>query len=384
MEAYLDNSATTRVYKEVAELTAKIMLESYGNPSSRHGLGIEAEKLVSEALSVIAGSLKCEPKEIIITSGGTEADNMALIGAAEANSRRGKHIITTCIEHHGVSEPLKYLSDRGYEVTYLSVDKQGIIDLEELQAAIRPDTILVSIMHTNNEIGSMQPLKEAGALIKAANPNILFHTDAVQGYGKFKIYPKKLNIDLLSVSAHKLHGPKGIGFLYAGSKVKINPIIFGGGQQRGLRSGTENVPGIVGMAKAVSICYENLDNDIKRMYELKEYFIKGALNIEDIIVNGALGEQGAPHIISLSIRGIRAEVLLNALSERNIYISSGSACSTNRPAISPVLKAIGLEKDLLDTTLRFSLSTETTKEELDYALDSLRELIPMYRRYKRH
>lgn len=384
MEVYLDNAATTKVHSDVAKLIEKIMCENYGNPSSRHELGIFAEKELNEALGVIAGSLKCDTKEIIITSCGTEADNLALIGAAEANCRRGKHIITTCIEHPGVLEPLKYLKSKGYEITYLSVDKNGIINLEELRSAIRPDTIIVSIMYVNNEIGSIQPIKEAGEIIKAVNPNTLFHTDAVQGYGKFKIHPKKLNVDMLSASAHKIHGPKGIGFLYVGNKVKINPIMFGGGQQRGLRSGTENVAGICGMAKAVSLCYENLEENIDKMYELKEYFLREALKIEDVTVNGCAGKLGAPHIMSLSAKGVRAEVLLNALSERKIYISSGSACSTNRPEISKVLKAIDLDKELLDSTLRFSMSTDTSKEELEYTVNCLKEIIPIYRRYKRH
>ncbi len=384
MEAYLDNSATTAAFPEVGELVAKIMCETYGNPSSMHTKGVEAENVIKDAKEIIAKSLKCDPKEILITSGGTESDNMALMGVASANNRAGKHIITTSIEHHAILETTEHLKDMGYEVTYLPVDKNGVIRLEDLEAAIRPDTILVSIMHTNNEIGSLQPIAEAGELIKRINPKTLFHTDAVQGYGKFTIIPKKCNVDLLSVSAHKIHGPKGVGFLYIGSKVKIHPIIFGGGQQKGMRSGTENVPGIAGMAKAVELCYKTLNEDVDRLYELKDYFIENVLKIEGTSINGLTGRDSAPHIISLSIQGVRAEVLLHALEDRGIYVSSGSACASNRPALSSVLQAIKIDKSLVDSTIRISMSVHTTKEELDLALKALNDIIPMLRKYTRH
>lgn len=383
MEVYLDNSATTPAYPEVAKLVAEIMCTDFGNPSSMHMKGVDAEKRIKDAKDIIAKSLKCDAKDILFTSGGTESDNMALIGVAEANSRRGKHIITTMIEHHAILETTEHLKDMGYEVTYLPVDEKGVIRLSDLEAAIRPDTILVSIMHTNNEIGSVMPIAEAGELIKRINPNIIFHTDAVQGYGKAKIYPKKSHIDLLSVSAHKIHGPKGVGFLYIGDKVKINPIIFGGGQQKGMRSGTENVPGIAGMALAANMCYKTLDADMDRLYTLKEFFISEATKIEGITVNGPQGRESAPHIISLSISGVRAEVMLHALEDRGIYVSSGSACATNRPALSSTLQAIGLDKNLLDSTLRFSMSVHTTKEELEYTLKCMGEIIPMLRKYTR-
>lgn len=384
MEVYLDNSATTAAFPEVAELVAKVMCEAYGNPSSMHNKGLEAEQYIKEAKEIIAKNLKCDVKSILFTSGGTESDNMALIGVAEANKRSGKHIITTSIEHHAILETTEHLKDMGYEITYLKVDGNGQISLDELREAIRPDTIIVSIMHTNNEIGSVQPLEEAGKLIKSINPAIVFHTDAVQGYGKNIIIPKKCNIDLMSVSAHKIHGPKGVGFLYIGDKIKINPIIFGGGQQKGMRSGTENVPGIAGMAKAVSLCYKNLAEDVNHLYELKDYFIENVLKIEGTKVNGLTGRDSAPHIVSLSVRGIRAEVLLHALEEKGIYVSSGSACATNRPALSSTLQAIGVERELLDSTLRFSFSVNTTKEELEYTIKCMNEIIPMLRKYTRH
>ena len=250
MEVYLDNSATTRTFPEVAELMTKIMCEDYGNPSSLHMKGVEAEKYLRYAKETLARILKVEERELLFTSGGTESDNMALIGCALANCRRGNHLITTQIEHPAILQTMRYLESQGYRVTYLPVDPCGRIRLEDLRKAMTPETILVSIMHTNNEIGALQPIEEAGALIKQMNPDTLFHVDAVQGFGKSRIYPKKMHIDLLSVSGHKIHGPKGVGLLYVGDKVKIQPIVFGGGQQQNLRSGTENVPGIAGLAKA--------------------------------------------------------------------------------------------------------------------------------------
>lgn len=384
MEVYLDNSATTRCFDEVAQLMHKIMCEDYGNPSSMHHKGVEAEQYLRYAKETLAGILKVNEKEILFTSGGTESDNIALIGTAMANHRRGRHLITTQIEHPAILQTMSYLEDQGFEVTYLPVDHEGRISLEDLERAVRPDTILVSIMHTNNEIGSLQPLAQAGALIKKCNPNTLFHVDAVQGFGKFRIYPNKMHIDMLSVSGHKIHGPKGIGFLYIKEGSKVNPIMYGGGQQKGMRSGTENVPGIAGLAKAAEMVYENLDRDMQRMYELRQMLIDGVSRIGDVKVNGCMGNDGAAHIVSLSVRGIRSEVLLHALEERGIYVSAGSACASNKPQTSATLKAIGVEKDLLDSTIRFSFSVFTTEEEIQYTIQALCEMIPMLRRYTRH
>lgn len=383
MEVYLDNSATTRVFPEVAEAMVKIMCEDYGNPSSMHNKGVESERYIRYAKEVFAKLLKVNEKEIYFTSGGTESDNMAIIGCAMANHRAGKHLITTVIEHPAVLQTFAHLEKQGFQVTYLPVDSTGRIELDVLKNAIRPDTILVSIMHTNNEIGAVQPIAEAGALIKKINPNILFHVDAVQGFGKFRIYPKKMNVDLLSVSSHKIHGPKGVGVLYVGEKVKIQPIVFGGGQQKGLRSGTENVPGVAGMARAADLMYAHLEEDTDKLYALKERFINGLESMEDMKVNGLTGRDSAPHIVSVSVRGIRSEVLLHALEDRGIYVSAGSACASNKPMISATLKAIGVEKDLLDSTIRFSFSVFTTEEEIDYALKALGEMVPMLRKYTR-
>ena len=383
MEAYLDNSATTACFEEVAQLMHKIMCEDYGNPSSMHHKGVEAEKYLRDAKETLAKILKVNEKEILFTSGGTESDNIALIGTAMANHRRGRHLITTRIEHPAVLQPMAYLENQGFRVTYLPVDHEGRISLKDLERAIRPDTILVSIMHTNNEIGSIQPIAEAGELIKRMNPQTLFHVDAVQGFGKFRIYPARMHVDMLSVSGHKIHGPKGVGFLYIRDGSKVNPIIYGGGQQKGMRSGTENVPGIAGLAKAAELIYKNLDEDMERMYGLREMLIQGAGSIEGVRVNGCPGREGAAHIVSLSVRGVRSEVLLHALEEKEIYVSAGSACASNKPQTSATLKAIGVERDLLDSTIRFSISVFTTEEEIQYTIQALGELIPSLRRYAR-
>lgn len=383
MEAYLDNSATTKVSDGVRDIVIKTMTKDYGNPSSLHMKGIEAEKYLKEAREIIAKSLKVQDKEIIFTSGGTESNNMALIGIARAYKRSGKHIITTAIEHASVSATMKYLEEEGFEVTYLNVDKSGRIDTEELKNAIREDTILVSVMYVNNEIGAVEPIEEIGSIIKEKNPNTIFHVDAIQAFGKYKILPKKLKIDALSVSGHKIHGPKGVGFLYVADKVKIKPIIFGGGQQRGMRSGTDNVPGIAGLGQAVKEAYTDMETKVSVMTELKDYLTDRLLELEDVRVNSRKGTDGAPHIISVSFIGVRSEVMLHSLEEKGVYVSSGSACSSNKPSVSATLKSIGLNKEALDSTLRFSLSDTTTREETDYAVDMVKELLQKLRVLRR-
>lgn len=383
MEVYLDNSATTRCFDEVAALMTQIMCEDYGNSSSLHRKGVQAEKYIRYAKDVIARNLKVNEKEIFFTSGGTESDNLALIGCAHANCRSGKHLITTQIEHPAVLKTMKQLEEEGFRVTYLPVDQKGCIRLEDLQRAITGETILVSIMHTNNEVGSMQPIAQAGVLIKKMNPKILFHVDAVQGYGKFRIYPKKMKIDLLSVSGHKIHGPKGVGFLYIDEKVKIKPILFGGGQQSGIRSGTENVPAVAGLAKAVEMVYGNLDWEIEKLYGIKRAFVQGVQKIDNVIVNGHPDETGAPHVVSVSVRGVRSEVLLHALEDKGIYVSAGSACSARKPQPSTTLRAMGIPEELLGSTIRFSFSVFTTMEEINYTLQTMYDIIPMLRKYTR-
>lgn len=383
MEAYLDNSATTSCSPAATEKMVELLTQDYGNPSSLHMKGIIAEKYITEAKKKIAKTLKVEEKELIFTSGGTESNNLAIIGSALANKRAGMHVITTSIEHASVTNPFIWLSENGFEITYLGVDEYGQIKLDELKDAIRPDTILVSIMHVNNEIGALQPIEAAGKAIKATNPKCLFHVDAIQSYGKMAIYPKKWNIDMLSVSGHKIHGPKGSGFLFIKDKTKVKPLIYGGGQQKGMRSGTENVPAIAGLGVAAEEMHAHLEENRNHLFELRDYFIEEVEKLDGVSVNGKKDHDSAPHIVSVSIEGVRAEVILHTLEDRNIYVSAGSACSSNKPAISSTLQSIGLKKELLDSTVRFSFSIHTTKEELDYALSVMRVTIPMLQRYTR-
>ena len=383
MEAYLDNSATTRCSDRAKNLMIQILSEDYGNPSSLHNMGKDAEDYIREAKEKIAKTLKVDEKELVFTSGGTESNNMALIGGTLANKRMGKHIITTAIEHASVNAPLAYLEELGYEVTYLSVNADGVISLDELRDAVREDTVLVSIMMVNNEIGAVEPIEEAARVIKEKNPNTLFHVDGIQAYGKFHIYPKKMGIDLLSVSGHKIHAPKGTGFLYIRDKVKVKPIIYGGGQQKGMRSGTENVPGVAALGEAAAEIYENFDAKIDHMYALKERFIDGVTQIEGVTINGKTGRDSAPQVVSVSIADVRSEVMLHSLEEYGIYVSAGSACSSNKPAPSRTLQGIGLSKKQLETTIRISFCVNTTEEEVDYAVEKMKEIIPFRRKFTR-
>ncbi len=387
MQVYLDNSATTMCSPAAAELVEKVSTIDYGNPSSLHVMGIEAERYVKDAAAVISKTLRCQEKEIVFTSGGTESNNLAVIGGAMANRRRGRHIITTAVEHPSVAKAVKFLEELGYEVTRLSVNEYGEISAGELADSLRDDTILVSVMMVNNEIGTLEPVEEAGRIIHEKNPEILFHVDAVQAYGKFRIYPKKFEIDLLSASGHKIHGPKGVGFLYIRDKAKIRPISFGGGQQRDMRSGTINAPGIAGLGEAARECYEDFDKKTARIYDLREYFIRRLSVMDNVKINGRTEGEAhccAPHIVSASFAGVKSEVLLHALEERGIYASAGSACASGHPSESTTLPAIGLTKKQQESTLRFSFSTYTTTEELDYTVDVIKELLPVLRRYTHH
>ena len=374
MEAYLDNSATTRCSERAKNKMVQILTEDYGNPSSLHNMGKTAEDYIKEAKEQIAKTLRCDEKEIVFTSGGTESNNMALIGGALANKRQGKHIITTAIEHASVQAPLAYLKELGYEI---------IISLEELRNAVREDTVLVSIMMVNNEIGAVEPVEEAAKVIKAKNPDTLFHVDAIQAYGKFRICPKKMGIDLLSVSGHKIHAPKGTGFLYIRDKVKVKPIIYGGGQQKGMRSGTENVPGVAALGEAAAEIYENFDAKTGHMYEIRQRFIDEVTQIPGVTVNGKTGRGSAPQIVSVTIEDVRSEVMLHSLEEYGIYVSAGSACSSNKPAPSRTLQGIGLPKQKLESTIRISFCVNTTEEEVDYAVEKMKEIIPFRRKFTR-
>ena len=389
MEVYLDNAATTPVSENVARIVVDTMTREYGNPSSKHLKGVGAEMLVREARERIAATLHASPDEIFFTSGGTESNNWALIGAAQANRRAGNHIITTSVEHAAVLQPLRFLEEAGFSVTYLPVDAHGRICIADLKAAMREDTILVSVMYVNNEIGTVEPVAEAGAAVREWNRShhreVLFHVDAIQAYGKFRIAPAKLGIDLMSVSGHKIHGPKGSGFLYVRKKAKIRPLILGGGQQQGMRSGTDNVPGAAGLGEAAKEAYEGFDQKVEGMRSCRRRLMEGLKEIEGTYLVTEEDESvSAPHIVSCAFQGVRSEVLLHALEEKGVYVSSGSACSSNRKSpVSSVIQEIHLKKELRESVIRFSFSDRTTTEEIDYALAALRELLPVLRRYSR-
>ena len=395
MEAYFDNSATTRVYPETAELMMKIMTEDYGNPSSLHRYGITAEHYIRDAADQAARSLHCLPEEILFTSGGTEANNQALIGTALARNRLGKHIITTNIEHPSVSATLDFLEKQGFEVTRLAVNADGIVTPEQVVSAIRPDTILVSVMMVNNEIGSILPIGDIARAVHKKDPKIYVHTDAIQAYGKLPINVSKLGVELLSVSGHKLHGPKGSGFLYVKKGLLLRPIIYGGGQQRNMRSGTENVPAIAGLGDAIRRCFADFDDRVARIISLRDRLITGLTELPGSICMDMCmvdltelpevvdHSKGAPHIVSVSFVGVRAEVMLHSLEAEGVYVSAGSACSSNKKRESGVLSAIDLPANQRESTLRFSLCEENTEEEVDYAIATVSKLLPTLRHYTR-
>ncbi len=383
MEAYFDNSATTRVLDSVKDIVIQAMTVDYGNAAAKHRKGMQAEQYIRQAREEIARTLKVTEKEILFTSGGSESNNMALIGTALANQRTGRHIISTSIEHPSVYNPLLFLEEQGFEITFLPVDSNGHISLEQLEEAVRPDTILVSVMYVNNEVGAVEPIGEISRIVKTKNPRTLLHVDAIQAYGKYLIRPKKQGIDLLSVSGHKIHGPKGVGFLYIGSNVKIKPLIYGGGQQNGLRSGTENVPGVAGLGVAAREMYTDFQKKVDHLTELKDYLTDRLGEIEGTVINSKKGAESAPQIVSVSFRGVLSEVLLHDLEERGIYVSSGSACSSHHPGVSGTLKGIGVSPKLLESTVRFSFGIFNTREEIDYCIQVLKERLPVLRKYYR-
>lgn len=388
---YLDNSATTMCYPEVASLMQQLLCEDYGNPSSMHRLGVEAERFLRAAREQIARTLKCKEGEILFTSGGTESDNLALFGAARAYHRQGRHIVTMQVEHPAVLEAAAALEKEGFEVTYLPVDEAGVVRLSDVEAALRDDTILVSVMQVNNEIGSVQPVEEIGKLVKRRNEKTLFHVDAVQGYGKVPLSLSAARIDLMSVSGHKIHGPKGAGFLYVRKGVRLIPLLYGGGHQGGLRSGTENVPGYAGLGLAAKMIFSGMEEKTSRMRMLTKRLREGVCaGLDDVAVPGEVlaltpddEKVKAPHILPLTVRGVRAEVLLHALEDKGICVSAGSACSTHHVQTSPVLKAIGLSEEDASSTVRMSLSEFTTEEEIDAVVAAFREVVPPLRRFQR-
>ena len=385
MEIYFDNSATTQCTPKVCEAVMDAMRSNYGNPSSAHGLGLKAEQLLRSARQTLASTLRCSEKEVILTSGGTESDNMALIGTAQANRRSGNHLITSAVEHPAILNTMRYLEKNGYRVTVLGVDSDGRIRLDELKDALCDETILVSLMYVNNETGVIEPVEEAAAMVKSFRPSIVFHTDAVQAYGKLRIFPGKANIDLVSVSGHKIHGPKGSGFLYVKDHTKILPLMYGGGQMEGLRSGTVNVPGAVGLAAAAEDSCGHLPEHTEKILQVRNALTEQIKNIPETVILSPQDEKiRAPHILNISFPGIRSEVLLHALEAEGICVSAGSACSSHKQLpVSPVLMQLGIPREIAQSALRFSFCSMNTVEEARICADALERLVPKLRRYTR-
>ncbi|SEG13334.1 cysteine desulfurase [Eubacterium ruminantium] len=379
MEAYFDNSATTKVYPAVKDIMIKVMDEDYGNPSSLHMKGVEAERYIKKAAESVAKTLRVKPEEIIFTSGGTEANNLALIGTALAKKRLGNHIISTTIEHASVHATLDFLKSMGFEVTLVGTDEKGVVKVQEVLDAVREDTILVSCMMVNNEIGSIEPVAEMAEGIKKINPDIYMHVDAIQAYGKIPVYPTKIRADMVSISGHKIHGPKGSGALYVKKGILLKPIIYGGGQGNGMRSGTENVPAIAGFGVAAEESFRNFDKKTEHINEVRNYLREKLTSLPEVYDNSG----DAPHIASFSFVGVRSEVMLHSLEDRGIYTSSGSACSSHKRAASNVLTSIGLPKERLESTLRFSIGEDNTKEQVDYIYEVISGLLPMLRQFVR-
>ncbi|MCK9443861.1 MAG: cysteine desulfurase [Tissierellaceae bacterium] len=370
---YLDNCSTTRPREEVATVIAKSLLEDFGNPSSLHRLGIRAEKKIKEARAIISNFLNVEDREIYFTSGGTESNNLAIQSFVRKLSKKGMHIITTKIEHPSVLNTMKFYEKQGFEITYLDVDDKGYISLSQLENSMRDDTILVAVMHVNNEIGIVEPIMEIGRIIKDKNPNTIFHVDGIQGFGKVDIELKLGKVDSYSFSGHKVHGPKGIGGLFIDRKHDIEPVIFGGNQERGIRSGTENLTGIIGFGEAVRLATENYVKEREHVKELKSYFAdKIKAEIKDIRLNSRLDDKSSPYILNISFLDTRGEVLLHYLEENGIYVSTSSACSSRGTEKSHVLKSIGLGNREIEGAIRFCFSYENVKEEMDYTVEKLK------------
>lgn len=375
---YFDNSATTKPLKEVAEIMKEVFYDYYGNPSSLHLFGKKAEDKLIESRKTIANTIGAEPNEIIFTSGGSESNNFLIKGFAKP----GTHIITSKIEHPSVLNTCEQLKKFGVEVTYINVDNEGKIDIEELKNSIKKNTVLVSIMHVNNEIGIIQDIKNIASIVHEKSSRAKFHVDAVQSYGKLKINPKEMGIDLMSVSAHKIYGPRGIGFAYVRKGLMPEPLICGGGQERNFRSGTENVPAIAAFAYAAEDIHKRMQDNYKKVNELKKYFIDKLEKIDGIKVNSKAREDYLPHVLNVSFEGVRGEVFVHALEDKDIYVSTGSACSSKKKHKSHVLCAIGLPDRDIEGAIRFSFSPENTIEEVDYTVDNIEKTLKFLRRLK--
>ncbi|MGI6669357.1 MAG: cysteine desulfurase family protein [Acetivibrionales bacterium] len=377
-EIYLDNASTTRQFDEVTALMADVASNKYGNPSSLHTKGIEAEKLVRSARETIAETLGADIGEIIFTSGGTESNNLAVIGYLEANHRRGNHVITTKTEHPSVLEVYRHLEEKGYRVDYIGVDGNGMIDLNQLRDKLCRDTVLVSVIAVNNETGTIQDLGKISSIRDELSPQAVIHADAVQAYCKMPIMPRDSGIGLMSFSSHKIHGPKGIGALYVSEKLRIKPLLYGGGQESLLRSGTENVPGIAGFGLAAAMMFETLDDNYRKVRLLKELFID-KLSSSGIVHKVISPPDGSPYIVNVAFEGVRGEVLLHHLEQKGIYVSTGSACSSRKNTRSHVLEAMGIADDLIDGAIRFSFSTFNTEQEIGIVIETLKEIVPAVR-----
>ncbi|MDO4619890.1 MAG: cysteine desulfurase family protein [Lachnospiraceae bacterium] len=382
MEIYFDNSSTTRPSSAVCDIVLKTMTEDYGNPSSLHRKGVDAEHYIKDARKIIADILKVQEQEVYFTSGGTESNNWALIGGALSRRRSGNRILTTSMEHPAVSEPLHMLENFGFTVEKIPVDAKGMLQLDRLEAMLGDDVILVSTMYVNNEIGAVVPVEKVASMVHAHCPDALYHVDAIQAFGKYRIYPKKTGIDMLSVSGHKLHGPKGTGFLYVRNGSRLQPIIYGGGQQKGMRSGTENVPGIAGLSVACREAYEDFDAKMAHIQALHDRMTEGLQKLDDVVVHGSGDACMAPHIVHAAFVGVGSEVLLHSLEDRGIYISAGSACSTHKRSASPTMTAIEASPAEVSSSVRFSFCETNTEEEVDTVLAVLAELLPKLRRYR--
>lgn len=378
-KVYLDHAATTPLHPEVYSLMCRFMKDTFGNPSSIHSFGREARKWVEEARQQVADLIKASPEEIYFTSGGTEADNLAILGTAAARRKKGNHIITSSIEHHAVLDTCKYLEKNGYEVTFLPVDRYGMVDPDDVRKAIRRDTILISIMHANNEIGTIEPIEEIGRI--AREHEVIFHTDAVQTAGKIPIDVEALGVDLLTLSSHKIYGPKGIGALYKRKGIRLLPVVHGGGQEKKLRSGTENTIGIVGFGKAAEIAARDLEVEYDRTKRLRDRLVQGILEkIPEVRLNGH-PEKRLPHNANFSFAYVEGESMLLSLDLKGIAASSGSACSSRALEPSHVLKAIGLPYELIHGSLRMTLGRANDEEDIDYVLEVLPEIVNRLRSF---
>ena len=385
MQVYLDNSATTRQYDQVTDTMIELMRETYGNPSSLHMMGVEAEKKVRASRKIFAQAIGASEEEVYFTSGGTESDNTVLAGVAESRKRSGKKIITTKVEHPAILEPARRLESMGYTVEYIGVDKQCRLNMEQLEAALTDDTILISIMGVNNETGTIMPMKEIAALKDRYNKehktDILLHSDAVQAFGKIPMNLKSdfRGVDFLSVSGHKIHGPKGIGGLYVRKGINLTPFMIGGGQERHMRSGTENTPGIAGFGKAMELMQADFAGRTERMAAARNFLLEGIRSeIKDVIINSP--DDGAPSVLNVSFLGTRGEVLLHTLETDEIYVSTGSACSSNKKGQSHVLEAMGLKFKEIEGAIRFSFSECNTMEEMEYTLEKVKAAVARFRR----